>query len=112
MSPTASFRHLGGFVRPRCRPVACLRHAPLRLESPRDRRRTGAGPHAAVAVLIMGWLLVGGRGATARTVVVPGGTPNALGAAVAKAGPNGTVVLQAGVHRESGSVVVTQPVTI
>lgn len=43
------------------------------------------------------------RGAT---VTVPAGSLNALAAAVAQAGPSGTVILKAGEHSESGTVTI------
>lgn len=46
------------------------------------------------------------------TVYVPAGSQNALAAAIASAGPNGKVILESGNHWESGTVVITQKVTL
>ena len=46
------------------------------------------------------------------TVEVHAGSVNTLAAAIASAGPGGTVILQTGLHSESGEVVVTFPVNI
>lgn len=45
-------------------------------------------------------------------VTVPAGSVNALAAAITAAGANGVVLLKAGVHTESGTVQITQPVTV
>ena len=49
---------------------------------------------------------------TGKLVEVPAGSSDALAAALASAGPNGTVLLRAGVHSESGTVEITQTVTL
>jgi nitrous oxidase accessory protein NosD len=51
-------------------------------------------------------------GVGAKVVEVPAGSANALAAALAAAGPNGTVVLKSGVHTESGTVEISQTVTL
>ncbi len=48
----------------------------------------------------------------ASIVTVPGGSTDALAAALAAAGTGGVVILQAGLHMESSSVVVSHRVTI
>jgi hypothetical protein len=48
----------------------------------------------------------------ARTVQLPPGSVNGLGAAVVSAGPGGRVIVQSGLHTESGTVVVSIPVSI
>jgi len=45
-------------------------------------------------------------------VSVPAGSVDALAAAIAQAGDRGVVVLEAGLHQESGTVVVDRPVLI
>jgi hypothetical protein len=50
--------------------------------------------------------------AAAAVVQVPGGSVDALQAAVAAAGPNGIVILQAGSHTESNTILITHRVTI
>jgi hypothetical protein len=45
-------------------------------------------------------------------VEVPAGSADALAAALAAAGPNGTVLLKSGVHTESGTVEISQSVTL
>jgi parallel beta-helix repeat protein len=50
--------------------------------------------------------------AAATTVELPAGSVNGLAAAISQAGSGGTVVLKSGLHKESGSVVVTIPVSI
>lgn len=50
--------------------------------------------------------------AKAKTVEIPAGSVNALAGALAAAGAGGTVVLESGVHSESGEVLVTLPVRI
>jgi nitrous oxidase accessory protein NosD len=45
-------------------------------------------------------------------VEVPAGSANALAAAFAAAGVNGTVLLKSGLHTESGTVEITQKVTL
>lgn len=44
--------------------------------------------------------------AHSRTVRLPAGSVNGLAAAIAKAGPGGTVILRSGLHTESGTVTV------
>jgi nitrous oxidase accessory protein NosD len=51
-------------------------------------------------------------GSGAKVVEVPAGSNNALAAALAAAGPNGTVLLKSGLHTESGTVEITQTVTL
>jgi nitrous oxidase accessory protein NosD len=48
----------------------------------------------------------------AKVVAVPAGSANALAAALVAAGPNGTVLLKSGVHTESGTVEISQTVTL
>jgi parallel beta-helix repeat protein len=48
----------------------------------------------------------------ADTVLVPAGSIDALADAIAAAGPHGTVVLEAGLHTESGPVTIGIPVSI
>jgi nitrous oxidase accessory protein NosD len=50
--------------------------------------------------------------AQALTVVVPAGSVDALSAAIAEAGPGGEVVLAAGLHKISGTVMIDIPVSI
>jgi parallel beta-helix repeat protein len=50
--------------------------------------------------------------ASALAVVVPAGSVDALAAAIAEAGPGGEVVLAAGQHKISGTVMVNIPVSI
>jgi nitrous oxidase accessory protein NosD len=50
--------------------------------------------------------------APALAVVVPAGSVDALAAAIAEAGPGGEVVLAAGLHQISGTVMVEIPVSI
>ncbi|MEJ2701442.1 MAG: right-handed parallel beta-helix repeat-containing protein [Sedimentisphaerales bacterium] len=50
--------------------------------------------------------------AQALAVVVPAGSVDALAAAIAEAGPGGEVVLAAGLHKISGTVMVEIPVSI
>jgi nitrous oxidase accessory protein NosD len=79
------------------------------------RRLMAAGPHAAFVALVVGLLFLGGRYLMAggpNTVVLPAGSVDALAAAIAQAGSGGTVLVKSGLHQESGSVLVTQPVTI
>jgi nitrous oxidase accessory protein NosD len=51
-------------------------------------------------------------GAGTKLVEVPAGSADALAAALAAAGPNGTVLLKSGVHTESGTVEISQTVTL
>lgn len=51
-------------------------------------------------------------GSGAKVVAVPAGSANALAAALEAAGPNGTVLLKSGVHTESGTVEISQTVTL
>jgi nitrous oxidase accessory protein NosD len=51
-------------------------------------------------------------GLDAMGVTVPAGSVDQLAAAIAEAGPGGEVVLQAGVHKESGTVLVNTSVSI
>ena len=51
-------------------------------------------------------------GVGAQVVEVPAGSSDALAAALTAAGPNGTVVLKSGLHTESGTVEISQPVTL
>ena len=46
------------------------------------------------------------------TVTVPGGSNDALAAAIAQAGTGGTVILAAGEHTESGTVTIGQKITL
>jgi hypothetical protein len=46
------------------------------------------------------------------TITVPAGSVDALASAIAQAGDGGKVLLAEGLHRESGSVLITQRVTI
>jgi len=48
----------------------------------------------------------------AKVVEVPAGSADALAAALTAAGTNGTVVLKSGVHTESGTVEITNTVTL
>lgn len=50
--------------------------------------------------------------AQAQAVVVPAGSVDALAAAITEAGPGGEVVLAAGLHKISGTVMVDIPVSI
>ncbi len=50
--------------------------------------------------------------ALAATVTVPAGSVDALAGAIDAAGANGTVILEAGTHTESGGVVIDAPVSI
>jgi nitrous oxidase accessory protein NosD len=51
-------------------------------------------------------------GGGSHVVEVPAGSADALAAALAAAGVNGTVVLKSGVHTESGTVEISQKVTL
>jgi nitrous oxidase accessory protein NosD len=51
-------------------------------------------------------------GGGTKVVAVPAGSANALAAALVAAGPNGTVLLKSGVHTESGTVEISQTVTL
>ncbi|UCD49459.1 MAG: right-handed parallel beta-helix repeat-containing protein [Phycisphaerales bacterium] len=51
-------------------------------------------------------------GPSAMAVTVPAGSVDQLAAAIAEAGPGGQVVLEAGVHKESGTVLVDTTVSI
>lgn len=51
-------------------------------------------------------------GGGSKVVEVPAGSANALAAALAAAGTNGTVRLKAGLHTESGTVEIAQTVTL
>ncbi len=53
-----------------------------------------------------------GLNPNAASVTVPAGSVDALAAAIAAAGRNGTVILAAGTHTENGTVLVTNPVSI
>jgi hypothetical protein len=46
------------------------------------------------------------------TVTLPAGSVDGLAAAIASAGPHGTVIVESGLHRESGTVTVNIPVAI
>ena len=50
--------------------------------------------------------------AAARSVRLPADSVDGLAAAIAAAGPRGTVIVEAGVHTESSSVLITDPITI
>jgi nitrous oxidase accessory protein NosD len=50
--------------------------------------------------------------AAATTIALPAGSVNGLAAAIAQAGPGGTVILKGGLHKESGPAVITAPVNI
>lgn len=50
--------------------------------------------------------------ALATTVQLPAGSVDGLAAAIAAAGPGGTVLVKSGVHEESGTTTVTIPVSI
>jgi nitrous oxidase accessory protein NosD len=50
--------------------------------------------------------------ASSKTVVLPAGSVDGLAAAIAAAGPNGKVIVEAGNHTESGTVTITQRVEI
>lgn len=54
----------------------------------------------------------GGTIAAQNVVTLPAGSADGLAAAIAAAGPGGKVVVAAGNHTESGTVLITQPVTI
>jgi len=61
-------------------------------------------------IVLLCSLSIGGLHAMA--VTVPADSVNQLAAAIAEAGPGGEVVLEAGVHKESGTVLVATPVSI
>ena len=46
------------------------------------------------------------------TVHIPSGSVDALSGALAAAGPRGTVILEPGLHTESGTVTISAPVTL
>ena len=54
----------------------------------------------------------GGSGAGHGPVVVPAGSVDALAAAIASAGPSGTVILATGLHTEHSMVTITRKVSI
>lgn len=58
------------------------------------------------------WCTVSVLSAQASDVVVPAGSVDGLTAAIAEAGPGGNVVLAAGLHKISGTVMVNIPVSI
>lgn len=90
----------------------------------RNALRVGIVPVVAVASIVAmampGWTTeirnVDASGDMAdlrgRTVVLRRGSIDGLGPAIAAAGPGGTVIVQRGVHMESGTVEITAPVTI
>ena len=51
-------------------------------------------------------------GAQALALTLPAGSVDQLAAAIAEAGPGGEVVLAAGIHKISGTVIVDIPVSI
>ena len=47
-----------------------------------------------------------------KTVTLAAGSVDGLAAAIAEAGPGGKVIIEAGLHRESGSVLINSPVSL
>jgi len=67
---------------------------------------------AVAALLVVIASLVYAPELHARTVFLPAGSVDGLAGAIAAAGPGGTVFVRPGLHRESGTVTITFPVSI
>jgi len=78
------------------------------MQTTKTKQRLGIG--LTVGVLL--GALLAPLSLPAATIHVPAGSVDALAAAIASAGPSGTVVLESGTHHESGTVTVTEPVSI
>lgn len=68
--------------------------------------------HGGRILLLIGAMMIGGTIVQAATVTLPAGSVDGLGPAIASAGPGGTVLVEAGIHTESASVLVQTPVSI
>lgn len=65
------------------------------------------------AGMLLGLIAIAPRAnAAKKTVKLAAGSVDGLAAAIASAGPGGTVIVKSGLHTESGTVLVTQPVSI
>lgn len=65
---------------------------------------------AAISAAI--FLSVPGASRAGQHVELPAGSTDGMATAIAAAGPNGTVVVKAGLHTESGTVIINYPVNI
>jgi parallel beta-helix repeat protein len=77
----------------------------------RSTRSQSPGLLRALGLLLL-VLCLASAAARAATVDLPAGSSDGLAAALAAAGPGGTVIVKAGLHTESGTVTISSSVTI
>lgn len=94
--------------------AGCSRQAPLAPIASEDESIVRPIDLSALDVIERATRLPVERGVLGRTnlVRIPAGSVDALGPALSSVGAHGFIVLESGVHHESGMVEVTQPVTI
>lgn len=75
-------------------------------------RRPRNGNVGRILLVLAGTVLLAGSVTAAATVTLPAGSADGLGPAIAAAGPEGTVLVQAGIHTESASVAIQTTVSL
>lgn len=78
----------------------------------RQKNKLNLNGHRAVPIAAFGVLLLCAASLQAQVVYLPPGSSDGLADAIAAAGEDGTVILESGLHTESGTVVLDIPVSI